>query len=139
MMIATRAGLLYAAIIFVFGVVLGTLRTMILLPLLGATAAVLIEAPLMLVLCWIVCGRVIHRLNVPPTLGARAVMGLVALLTLAALEWPMGILLFDLTLTQILLSYLTPEGMIGLAAQIAFAAFPLLQLMTAHPTASGPQ
>jgi hypothetical protein len=52
---ATKAGALYAIIIFVVGFILGTIRVLLLAPRLGETTAVIIEAPIMLAASWFVC------------------------------------------------------------------------------------
>ena len=49
---ATKAGALYAIIVFVIGFILGTIRVLLVAPRLGETTAVIIEAPIMLAASW---------------------------------------------------------------------------------------
>ena len=52
---ATKAGALYAIVVFSIGFILGTIRVLLLLPRLGETTAVIVEAPIMLAASWFVC------------------------------------------------------------------------------------
>ena len=52
---ATKAGALYAIIVFVIGFMLGTIRVLLVAPRLGETTADIIEAPIMLAASWFVC------------------------------------------------------------------------------------
>jgi hypothetical protein len=45
---ATKGGALYAIIVFVIGFILGTIRVSLVVPRLGKTIAVIMEAPIML-------------------------------------------------------------------------------------------
>src|SRR5689334_2404978 len=77
---ATKAGALYAIVVFVIGFILGTIRVPLVAPSLGETNAVIIEAPIMLAASWLVCRWCVDRLHVPRTVPARSLMGLVAFL-----------------------------------------------------------
>ncbi len=126
-MTALRAGLAYAAVMFAIGFVLGTFRILIVVPRLGPLAAALMELPVMLALSWLICGRLIARFGVPVRPDVRLVMGAAAFAALMAFEWIMGMTLFRESGAQILASYGTAAGAIGLAGQLAFAAMPLAQ------------
>ena len=52
---ATKAGALYANIVFLIGFILGTIRVLLLAPRLGETTAVIAEVPVMLAASWFVC------------------------------------------------------------------------------------
>jgi hypothetical protein len=54
MIIAIRAGALYAFIVFLIGFIFGTIRVLWLTPRLGETAAVVLEIPVMLTASWFV-------------------------------------------------------------------------------------
>jgi hypothetical protein len=43
---ATKAGALYAILVFLFGLIFGTIRVLMVAPHLGETTAVILEAPL---------------------------------------------------------------------------------------------
>jgi hypothetical protein len=61
-----QAGAAYFGIVFALGLVLGTLRVLILAPTLGSTEAVLVEVTVTLTLSWIVYAWLITRFDVSP-------------------------------------------------------------------------
>ena len=124
---AIRAGLAYFALVFALGFGLGVLRVTLVIPRIGETAAVLLEAPVLLTLAWCVCRRLVAALAVPETLGARLLMGALAFAVLMLAELALAMLLFGRTPAEHLDSYRRLPALIGLAAQLLFAAFPLLQ------------
>lgn len=124
---ATKAGVLYAFIVFLIGFILGTIRVLLLVPHLGETTAVIIEAPIILVASWFVCRWCVKRLDVRQTVPARLLMGLVAFLVLLSVEVGMGAVL-GRSLEDQPAAYISPPGAIGLAAQMAFAIFPIIQV-----------
>jgi len=124
---ALRAGVTYFAIVFASGFVLGALRVLVIAPRLGEVGAVAAELPVMLALSWFVCRWLVRREAVAAAFGPRAAMGLVALALLLAAEAGVSILGFGRTLAGHLASYRAVGAQLGLAAQVAFAAFPLLQ------------
>ena len=125
---ALKAGLIYFALVFAAGFVLGTGRVLLLAPAAGEIAAVLIELPIMLAISWFACGWVIRRHSDPRLLGARAITGAAAFVLLMLAELALAIFVFGRSVDVFLGSFETPAGAIGLAGQIAFAIFPLLQL-----------
>jgi hypothetical protein len=128
---ALRGGCIYFLLVFAAGFVLGIARVLILAPLLGEASAVLIELPVILVLSWFICRTLIERLRVSSTVSARGLMGATALTLLLATELLMSVLLFDRTAAEFLAIYQTTGGLLGLAGQIVFALFPVIQLFTA--------
>lgn len=124
---ALRAGAVYFAIVFAVGFVLGTIRVLVVIPRFGETNAVLIELPVMLALSWIACGSLVRRFGVPPHFGARAVMGGVAFALLMIAEAGVSVFGFGRTFAEHLAGYQTAGAQLGLAAQVGFALFPLLQ------------
>ena len=80
---AIRAGVIYALIVFLIGFIFGTVRVLLLIPQVGETVAVSLEAPVMLIASWFVSRWCLDWLDVPRRVGARAVMGAVAI-TVAA-------------------------------------------------------
>jgi hypothetical protein len=126
---ALRAGVLYFAIVFAVGFVLGTIRVLVVIPRFGETNAVLIELPVMLALSWIACASLVRRFAVPPRLDARVVMGGVAFALLMSAEAGVSMFGFGRTFAEHFAVYQTAGAQLGLAAQIAFALFPLLQAM----------
>ena len=122
-----KAGALYAIIVFLIGFILGTIRVLLLIPRLGETNAVIVEAPIILAASWFVCRWCVDRLDVEPTVPARSLMGLVAFLVLMSFEVGLGAV-FGRTLVDQLATYRSIAGAIGLAAQMIFATFPVIQV-----------
>jgi len=71
-----KAGVLYFALVFGAGFVLGTLRTLWVVPRVGTRMAELMETPIMLVITIVAARWIVHRLAVPSVasrrLGSRA-------------------------------------------------------------------
>src|SRR5215831_17472139 len=125
---ATKAGALYAIIVFVIGFILGTVRVLLVAPRLGETTAVIIEAPIMLAASWLVCRWCVDRLDVRRTVPARSLMGFVAFLVLMSAEIGLGAVL-GRSLVDQLAADTSPPGAIGLGAQMIFAMFPVIQVL----------
>lgn len=126
-MTAVKAGLVYFVLVFAAGFALGTIRVLFLVPAVGETAAVLVETPIMLSISWIACRYIIRRFGVPPVPGDRLIMGAFAFALLMIAEIGVAWLLGRRSVSAYLAHYLTLAGALGLAGQLAFAAFPLLQ------------
>jgi hypothetical protein len=118
-------GTAYVAAVFAAGFVLGVLRTLILVPLLGELAAVLVELPVIVTIAWLVCTRILRRwpLSPPSALG----MGAVAFLLLMGAEAGLSTLLAGRSLAEHLALYSELPQQVGLAGQLAFALFPWIQ------------
>lgn len=129
-MSVVAAGLLYAGSIFVLGFGFGLVRTWALsaMPNAARLEAVLVELPVMLAASWFACRLVLWRLSIPATVGARLSMGVTAFLLMQLAEIAVSTMLLGLTMAEHLHSYRDLSYALGLAAQIAFAAFPLIQL-----------
>lgn len=125
------AGALYFAVVFAAGFVFGTIRVLTLraFPEVPAWSAVLVEVPLMLLWSWAASGVLIRRLRVPAALAPRLVMGGVALALLLAAEQAVGLWLMGRSPAEQLAAYARPEALIGLAAQVVFAAMPALRAL----------
>ncbi len=124
----TLAGVIYAANVFVVGFGLGTLRVLVVVPRLGDTLAVTLEAPVMLLASWEFSRRLIKRFDVPAQARARLLMGTIGFSVLMVAEIGVSVFIFRRPVGDYWASYESIPGIIGLAAQIAFAAIPLLQL-----------
>jgi hypothetical protein len=124
-----KAGIAYGAIAFLIGFVLGALRVLAVAPHIGATAAVILEAPIILAASWRVSQSCMSRFGVAATIAAGATMGCVAFATLIAGEIGLSVFVFRRPFAGFLEGYRSLTGEIGLAAQIAFAMFPLVQIM----------
>ena len=124
---ASGAGVAYFAVVFALGMLLGTLRVLVVAPLLGELRAVLLELPIMLAASWFASRWITGRLAVPAAVGPRIVMGTVALLLLLGAETGLSVLAFGRTLSEHLAAYRHGPAASGLAAQVLFGMFPLLQ------------
>ena len=88
MMRTLFTGTAYVGAVFAAGFLLGVLRTLVLVPLLGELAAVLVELPLMLTIAWLVCGRILRRLPLSPSsaIGMGAIAFLLRIAAQAGLS-----------------------------------------------------
>jgi hypothetical protein len=125
-----KAGLVYFGLVFALGFVLGVARTLLLpgLPGQSRLLGVLIELPIVLAASWALCGVVVRRLHVEAALRARATMGAVALALLLGAELWVSVALAGRTLQQHFSLYRDASYALGLAAQLAFAAMPVMRL-----------
>lgn len=121
------AGALYFAVMFAIGFALGTVRVLWLEGAVGALRAVLLETPVMLGVSWIVCGRILARAKPALELPQRAVMGASALFLLLVAEAFLALTAFNLTFAEHLEAYREAPRLVGLAGQILFGLFPVMQ------------
>jgi hypothetical protein len=127
MLQATWAGLAYFGIAFAAGFGLGTLRVTILAPKIGETVAVFLELPIILAVSWAACRWLVACFGVSKMLTDRLIMGGVAFAVLMVAEIGVSVLGFGRTLSAHLEHYRQMSALIGLAGQVAFALFPILQ------------
>jgi hypothetical protein len=74
-----KAGILYFAIVFRAGFLLGPIRILWVVPRIGARTAEVLEAPIMLATTIVVAWWITRRFPVPRALSSRLGMGVVAL------------------------------------------------------------
>lgn len=122
---AAVAGVLYFALVFTAGAVLGVARRFSVEAGLDLTAAVLIELPVMLAVSWGVCRWLVARLAVPGDMTSRLVMGGLAFVLLMAAELSLTLVALGGTFASHLAAYRSPAALVGLAGQLAFALIPL--------------
>ena len=127
------AGSLYFLIVFAAGFALGVLRTVLIAPVIGELAAVLLEVPVMLAIAWVACGWTLGKVEVPAQMAPRAMVGATALVLLLTAEAALFVYLSGKTFVEYFFSYARPSALIGLAAQLAYACFPLVR----RPSAAG--
>ena len=118
-------GTAYVVAVFAAGFVLGVLRTLVLIPLLGELAAVLVELPVILTIAWLICTRILRRWPLLPP--AAAAMGAIAFLLLMLAETSLSTLFAGRSLAEHLALYSQLPHQVGLAGQLAFALFPWIQ------------
>ncbi|MFM2306268.1 MAG: hypothetical protein RLZZ367_937 [Bacteroidota bacterium] len=117
----------YTVGIFAVGFVLGTIRTLLLAPRIGALAAVTAEVPVMLLIAWFYCRWLIHRLGINSNRAQLLAWGLLAFTLLTAIEFTVSVFAFGQTATQFIGNLLTPAGLLGLAGQFLFGLIPVIQ------------
>jgi hypothetical protein len=121
-----RAGVVYFAVVFAAGFALGVIRTLLVVPRVGARAAELGEIPVMLVVSYLAARWVIRRRKVSPAASARLTMGLLALCLLVAAELALTLPVRGQTLTEYLASRDPVSGAAYAASLGIFALLPLL-------------
>jgi hypothetical protein len=126
-MAALKAGTAYFAVVYAIGFLLGTARVLLLATLVGETAAVLFETPLMLLVSWTSAWWSASAFSVPAKLSSRIVMGGFAFGLLILGELAVSTLIFDRSLAGTLSVYRSPAGLLGLLAQSIFALLPVAQ------------
>lgn len=120
------AALLYFAIVFGMGFVLGPIRVLALEPWLGNWIAVLCETPFLLATMWLASRLVPHWLGVETQPGAMLWMGLGGFVLVAAVEIIVGTVLRGVSLSEQFANLTTPGGQIYLALLGAFILMPSL-------------
>lgn len=133
--VATWAGIVYTACVFVFAFAVGTIRVTLIVPRLGTLPAVLFEAPIVLAVSWRVSLWCNRRFGVSRDSRARALMGAVAFALLMLLELGFSVIVFGNTVNHYLASNASISGAVGLATQVCFAAIPWIQGLKRSRTA----
>jgi hypothetical protein len=118
-----KAGILYFMLLFGTGFVLGTVRTLWVVPRLGTRMAELLETPIMLVVAIAAARWIVHRLAVP---SARLVMGGIALVLLLVAEFGFVLWLRACRFGQYFARRLPVAGTVYYAMAGVFAVMPLL-------------
>lgn len=129
------AALAYFAAVFAAGFALGTLRVLLLAPVLGEVAAVLAELPVMLAVSFLAARWAAGRFAVPARLLPRLAMGAVAFLLLISAEVALGLWAFGRGLDEIAAGMAAPAGLIGLAGQAVFGLMPAILIAGRGPAA----
>lgn len=121
------AGVVYTIAVFAVGFALGTVRVLWLAPRIGPLLAVAVETPIMLWASWKISYWCCSRYSLSTAVSARVAMGLVAFALLMLLELATSRFVFGNSWSGYLDSFKSTAALIGLAAQIAFAAIPAIQ------------
>lgn len=127
------AAVRYFIIVFAVGFVLGTIRTLWLAPILGATWAVVCELPVMLAVSIIAARHVVRRF--PIRTGREALLvGVLAFALLMAAEAVLGVFAFGERLSEWATGLLRVPGILGLIGQIVSALIPALLVVRSRAT-----
>ncbi len=120
------AGAAYFGAVFAIAFALGVLRVSFVVPAVGPVWATLVELPFILAAAWVVCTWIADRWLIS-TIRQSVVMSLTAFAFLMSAEAIGSSLIFGITLEDHMRSYGTAAGALGLAGQIAFGLFPVVQ------------
>jgi hypothetical protein len=121
-----RASLVYFALTFGAGFVLGPLRILLLVPRVGARTAELIEMPVMIGITWLAARWVTRKFAVPPERGPRLSMGVMAGALLLLAEFTLVLWLRGLTLEEYFTTRDPVSGTAYYAAVLLLMLMPLL-------------
>jgi len=121
-----KAGLLYFAIAFGTGFVLGTIRTLWIIPHFDARIAELMEAPIMLVVTIISARWTVRRFAVPPIPLHRLGTGCIALGLMLVGEFTLVLWLRGLSIREYFASRDPVSGTVYYLMLAVFAVMPLL-------------
>ena len=117
-------GATYFGIVFSFAFATGIVRVLWIAPRLGDAAALLIEIPTVVAASWMVARWLLRDRTIP--VGQCAAMGAVAFLLMMASETALSYVMNGQSPAEWGATLSTPLGCAGLAAQLVFAAMPVL-------------
>jgi hypothetical protein len=121
-----KAGVLYFALVFGAGFVLGPIRIQWLVPRVGTRLAELMEAPVMLVVIILAARWIVRRLAVPAAPYARIGVGLFALGLLLVAEFSLVLQLRGMTIAEYRENRDPVSGTVYYVLLGVFAVMPLL-------------
>jgi len=124
------AGALYFVFVFAIAFALGAVRVSFVAPVTGAVWATALELPFTLAASWVVTTGVMRRAGIT-TLRPAVAMSATAFVLLMGAEAAGAMLIFGRTFGEHLQSFATPAGALGLAGQIVFGLFPVVQVQRA--------
>ena len=121
-----KAGVVYFALVFGTGFVLGTVRTLWIVPRLGVRTAELLESPFMFVTIVLAAGWISCRLGNAGGSSIRLAVGFLALALLLAAEVIMGVALLGLSVVEVFTKHDPVSGTVYYAMLGVFAGMPWL-------------
>jgi hypothetical protein len=120
-----RAGAFYFVVVFGAGFVLGTIRTLWIVPHVGTRMAELMEAPLMLVVTIMAARWVVFHFAIPSVASVRLRMGGIGLALLLAAEFGLVLWLRGLSVREYLATRDPVSGTVYYLMLVVFASMPL--------------
>jgi len=121
-----KAGALYFALVFAAGFLLGTIRTLWVVPRVGTRTAGLMEAPIMLAVTIVAARWTVLRLSVPMMWSARVEMGCMALVLMLIAEFGFVLWIRGLSIRDYLATRDPVSGAAYYLLLVVFAIMPLL-------------
>ena len=120
-----KAGVVYFALVFAAGFVLGILRTLWVVPRLGVRTAELAEAPIMFGISILAARWVVRHFQVSPVRTRRLAMGCIALGLMLLAEFTLGLWIRGTTLREYFAARDPVSGTVYFVALGAFAVIPI--------------
>jgi hypothetical protein len=127
-----KASSLYFALVFAVGFVLGTIRTLWVVPILGARTAELIEEPIMFGVSILAARWVVRKLRFPINRGRRLALGCGALGFMLLVEFTFVLWIRRLTLREY---FAARDPISGTAYFLTLAAFAFMPLFVGRKSA----
>jgi hypothetical protein len=124
-----KAGALYFVLVFGTGFVLGTIRTLWIVPRLGTRMAELMETPFMLAVTILAARWIVRRLAMPSVASRRLGMGLVALGLMLVAEFGLVLWLRGLSIKEY---FATRDPVSGTVYYVMLGAFAIMPLLVAR-------
>ncbi len=121
-----KGALLYFALVFGAGFVLGPIRILWVVPRFGTRMAELMETPIMFVVILVAARWIVRRLALPSTVSIRLGMGSIALGLMLVAEFTLVLWLRGLSITEYLATRDPVSGTVYYAMLVVFAVMPLL-------------
>jgi hypothetical protein len=121
-----KGAMLYFAVVFGAGFVLGPFRILWVVPRLGTRMAELLEAPVMFVITIVAARWIVRRLAVPRTPSSLLGMGCIALSLMLIAEFTLVLWLRGISIREYLAGRDPIAGTVYYAMLGAFAVMPLL-------------
>ena len=125
MMQILKAGVIFFAFVFGAGFVLGTVRTLWVVPRVGTRLAELMEEPLMLVVTIVAARWIARHFSIPCVPSARLAMGAIALALLFVAEFGLVLWLRGISIREYLATRDPVSGAIFYVLLGVFATMPL--------------
>lgn len=123
-----RAALIYFALVFAVGFLLGPLRVLWLEPWLGRTLAVSLEAPLLVFAMWFAARAAPHWAGVTGRWLTYVAIGVLALVFQQIADLAVGFGLRGMTLVDQLDYFATPAGLVYALTLVVFVLMPLIRM-----------
>ena len=121
-----KAGVLYFALVFGAGFLLGPMRILLLVPRVGERAAELMEAPVMLAVIYLAARWIVRRFALQPHPLKGLAVGLLALVLLLSAEFSLVLRLRGMTVRQYLATRDPLAESVYRISLGLFAAMPLI-------------
>ena len=118
-----KAGTVYFGLVFGVGFVLGTIRTLWVVPFFGTRKAELIETPIMLIVTMVAARWTVLRLSVPMMWSARLEMGCVALVLMLIAEFGLVLWIRGLSIKEY---FATRDPVSGAAYYLLLMVFAIM-------------